>query len=229
MAMNRIQAKKLCTAAEYDLFRASQPDLIKELSIAQLNTKTDRARKLRDKNQDLFQRQRLATRQRTGTKLGPTKNSNARTEQKVQLFTEVLQRFEKRLDAMEAAQQREAVKTAKEKAEAKQAAAKKSVAKQKPAAATAAPKVKAAPKATAKAKPTPKPAAKAKASAKPAAQAAAKSTAKGKGKAKTTAGFISSAAASASRKQTLQNTRGKAIQGHVRAAGKRKQARRDRH
>lgn len=45
-----------------------------------------RARRRCDKYRDLFRRQRLANRERTGTKLGARPGSNARTEETVRLF-----------------------------------------------------------------------------------------------------------------------------------------------
>ena len=195
MPFNRIQASKLCNTSEFQLFRASQQDLLKALSEVQLRRKIDRARALRDKHQDLFQRQRLATRLRTGTKLGPNKNSNERTRQKAQLFSEVLGRFEARLSSLETAKQRQAEREAREKEKALASEVK------------------------AKAKPPAKPAAK------PAAKP--KTPAKAKVKRSTTAGYMNPSASEGAQKQHLQNTRAKATQGHIRAVGQRKQAKRD--
>jgi len=273
MAMTRMQAEKLCSKPELQLFRSSQRDQINRHSKKQLERLIDRTRKLRDKQQDLFKRQRLATRSRTGTKGGPTKDANARTEQKSILFDEILKRFEARLVQLEEAARREVSKlakalseekprsAAKPKAKAKAAAKPKPAAKAKAkpkAAAKSKAKAKVAPKSKAKAKAKVAPKSKAKAKAKvapklalvansnadattkaPANRGAAKSTrkeiltpakakassAKAKAKSKTT--HMSRTASLEGRSQDLQKMRGKAIQGHVRARGQRKQAKRD--
>jgi hypothetical protein len=191
MAYNRHHASKLCTAAEFQLFRASQPDLVRTLSKAQVQSKIERARNLRAKYRDLFQRQQLATRARPGAKLGAHKKANERTEQKTKLFAEVLARFEARLNQMEAAERRQTARAA----------------------------AKGAPvKAGERARSAKKPAGKKKVTAK---------KPKLKTKAKTKTGFLTSKAANAARKEKLQNTRAKAIQGHIRSRGKRNQAKRD--
>jgi hypothetical protein len=81
-----------------------------------LKAKTTRARRLRDKQRDLLQRQRLASRTATGTKDGRTGVANARTADKAAALDEVLARFEKRADLLarkaEAAARREAAKRA---------------------------------------------------------------------------------------------------------------------
>ncbi|MBK9169052.1 MAG: hypothetical protein IPM24_16490 [Bryobacterales bacterium] len=112
MAYNREFARKLCTASEFELFAASMADQIGGLTKARLASKIQRTRKLRDKNQDLFRRQQLATRKRSGSKGGKTGVANARTEQKAKLFGEVLTRFEKRLAEIEKGEKREAERAA---------------------------------------------------------------------------------------------------------------------
>jgi hypothetical protein len=67
-----------------------------------------RTRALRDKYRDLFRRQRLAARARTGSKLGGGPGDNARTRQKAQLFAETLARLEQRLGALQAAERKAA-------------------------------------------------------------------------------------------------------------------------
>jgi len=274
MAINRVQAEKLCSGPELRLFAASLRDRIKAHNKRELNQFITRTRKLRDKYQDLFRRQRLDTRKRTGTKGGPNKNSNQRTDQKATLFEEVLRRFEDRLAALEKKAQQETMRLAKAisatpaktKTPAKpkaQPAAKKAAAKPKakPAAKKAAAKPKAksavkkavakpkakpaAKKAAAKSKTTAKVAAKVKSkvkaklkaklgTAKPATAKAEtiltpgkakKSSSKAKAKSKRT--YMSKSASREAQAQDLQKTRGMAIQGHVRARGQRKQAKRD--
>jgi len=96
MAVNRRQARALSTRSELELVSASYPDAIGKLSPRALRSNITRARNLRDKQRDLLQRQKLATRARTGTKLG----GNARTAQKAELFDETLSRFTRRLQSL---------------------------------------------------------------------------------------------------------------------------------
>ena len=116
MATTLIQARKLLTAAELDLFAASRGDALKALTAVQLRGKVKRSRTLRDKYQDLLRRQKVATRGRTGSKAGTSGAANDRTALKAQVFTEVLARFEQRLAQLEAAAERAAQKTAAAKA-----------------------------------------------------------------------------------------------------------------
>jgi hypothetical protein len=108
MAFNRNHARPLCSDAEYALFTASLTDQLGELTPAQLRGKIQRARKLRDKYRDLEKRQRLASRERTGTKKGNRPQTNVRTADKAKLFDEALGRFEARAARLAAAAEREA-------------------------------------------------------------------------------------------------------------------------
>lgn len=104
MAISMQRAAKICTAAELNLVKASAPRAIRALTAKQVASKLERARRLRDKQRDLLQRQSLRSRARTGSKhgkdLGP---QNERTAQKQELFEEVLERFQSRLQALEEA------------------------------------------------------------------------------------------------------------------------------
>jgi hypothetical protein len=108
MAYNRIQASRLLAAAELAVFEASLGDALKALTAAKLRVLIKRARTLRDKAQDLLQRQRVATRNRTGSKGGTTGAANERTAQKVRAVSEALARFEDRLARLDAAAERAA-------------------------------------------------------------------------------------------------------------------------
>jgi hypothetical protein len=177
MTYDRRTARSLCTAAELDLVLASfEPDAGR-LSETRLRSAIVRARRLRDKYRDLLRRQRLATRARTGSKLGAGPGANARTAQKASLFEETLARFARELEARTAAARR-AVR------------AKRSSLRKAPG------------------PPAPKPRAR-RAGVRP------------------RTGFVSEQALLASRRQRLQNLRAKAVQAHVRAQGRRNQARRD--
>lgn len=111
MAYNRTQVRNLLSAAEFELFEASLADNLKMLTGARLRSRIGRARALRDKYQDLLRRQKIATRGRTGSKLGNTGVANQRTEQKMAVLAEALLRFEKRALQLEAAQVRATQKT----------------------------------------------------------------------------------------------------------------------
>ncbi len=102
MAYNRIQARKICTQAEYELFELSLPTPIAALSCGQLKSKLQRSRNLRDKYRDLYKRQRLAARQRTGTKKGSEPAENLRTYRKEVLFSETMVRYQRRLEKLTA-------------------------------------------------------------------------------------------------------------------------------
>ena len=112
MATTLVQARKFLTAAELELFAASRGQALSGLVPRQLRGKLKRARTLRDKYRDLLRRQKLATRERAGTKLGRTGTANARTAQKAALFGELLEIFTRRLAQVEAAQARAELKAA---------------------------------------------------------------------------------------------------------------------
>ncbi|MBI1379847.1 MAG: hypothetical protein GC161_02020 [Planctomycetaceae bacterium] len=96
------RAAKLCTAAELQLVKDSAPRAIRALTPKQVASKLERARRLRDKQRDLLQRQSLRTRARTGSKHGKDVGpQNERTAQKHELFGEVVERFQARLEAIE--------------------------------------------------------------------------------------------------------------------------------
>ncbi|MFM0158413.1 MULTISPECIES: hypothetical protein [Paraburkholderia] len=108
MAYNRRHARGLLGASELPLFESSVGEALTGWSAAQLRQKIKRACELRDKYRDLLRRQKLATRERTGTKSGVQGNDNARTEQKVKLFEEVQARLEGRQVKLAAAEARKA-------------------------------------------------------------------------------------------------------------------------
>lgn len=112
MAYNRTQVHHLLSAAEFELFEASLAASLKTLTGVRLRSKIGRARAMRDKYRDLLRRQKIATRGRTGSKLGNTGVANQRTEQKMAVLVEVLRRFEKRVLQLDAAQVRATRKTA---------------------------------------------------------------------------------------------------------------------
>ena len=111
MALNRLQASRLLNTGEMQVFHASLAEQLKSLTAAQLAALIRRARTFRDKSKDLMQRQRVATRGRTGSKGGTDGAANQRSGAKLQAISEALQRFEKRLEQLEAAKVRALQKT----------------------------------------------------------------------------------------------------------------------
>lgn len=116
MAYNRRQAERLLSAAELELFDTSLASVLPTLTATQLKAKITRARRLRDKQRDLLQRQRLASRSATGTKGGRSGVANARTAEKAKALDEALARFERRAEVLarkaDAEARREAAKRA---------------------------------------------------------------------------------------------------------------------
>lgn len=94
MAYNRIQVRAFLSASELDLFESSIGANCKSLATADLRRRVERTRTLRDKSRDLLQRQKLATRARTGTKIGVNGVANERTAKKATALEEALKRFE---------------------------------------------------------------------------------------------------------------------------------------
>lgn len=120
---------------EMGLYEASRRDGIKELTAAQLKKKIERARKLRDKYKDMYRRQTIALRKNStqGRVQG-----NKRTEQKQEVFADILSRFEARLKQVEkeekaAAKKSTAKKTAKKPVKPAKKATKKQIKKKEPA------------------------------------------------------------------------------------------------
>lgn len=116
MAINKSQAEKLLNKAEMEVFIASRAPAINQLSAARLAGKVKRSRTLRDKYRDLLQRQKLETRGRTGTKTGTSGSANERTEKKVEVFEDILQRFSERLEKVRASAEKAEARAAKKKA-----------------------------------------------------------------------------------------------------------------
>ena len=211
MAYTRVQARKLLTATEFDLFEQTTGPALKTLTLARLRSKLGRARQLRDKFQDLYRRQTVALR---GSARAGAAAANERTQAKAVIFGEVLARVQAQLDKVEAA----AAKAAAKKPAAKKAAAKKPAAKapaRKTVSLTQAVKKAVAKKAPASKKAAPK----------------SKKAASGKAPAATK----SLAATPKSRKQpaaaargpALKTPRNQTISAHVGARNQRAQARRD--
>lgn len=110
MAWNRIQAARLLSDREMALFEGSLSDSAPQMSDKELQAHIRRVRTQRDKYQDLLRRQRVSTRDRTGAKSGRSGVANARTDQKVQVFSEALERLERQQSGRERRADREAAR-----------------------------------------------------------------------------------------------------------------------
>lgn len=229
MATNKTQAASLLNTAEMAVFSASLAPAIRDLSAARLAAKVKRARTLRDKFRDLLQRQKIATRQRTGTKAGPSGSANERTARKAEVFDEVLQRFSVRLDQVQAAAARVAAAEARARERAEKAA--KGTKAAKPATKKAGARVPAKAGAKTSVKAAVKAAVAQKSAAKPAAgqtpARSAKAPASAPGKAGTGVGAGSQRARTAAKEARLAASNTRPIQGHISSAGRRAQATRD--
>jgi hypothetical protein len=234
LATNKTQAAKLLSAAEMEVFNASLAPAIKELGATRLASKVKRARTMRDKFRDLLQRQRVATRRRTGTKAGAGGGANERTAKKAEVFDEVLQRFSTRLEKVRVAAAREAARRAaakaKERARAEKAAAAKAAKAAKAAAKGSAAKAATGSKSTVRG--AVKAAVGKKAQAKrTAGKAPARSTKAPAVASRTAAGSSvgpgSQRARTAAKGAKLAAARERPIQGHLSSAVRRAQAKRD--
>jgi len=137
------QVQALLTQAELELFQSSRATAIRALDVRQLASRVKRSRTLRDKYRDLYRRQTVQSRARSGAV-----DANRRTEVKAEIMDELLQRFEAELIRKQA----RAAKAEQLAAARKAAAASKTAAKKAPA-------KKAATKGAAAKKASPKPAA----------------------------------------------------------------------
>ena len=114
MLITRDKANRLLTQPEMGLFGDSRNPVLRGLSEKALVSRVDRTRKLRDKSRDLFQRQKLKTRDRTGSKTGTFGVANQRTSDKGEILDDILQRFESRLKEVQSGGESDAA-TAKKK------------------------------------------------------------------------------------------------------------------
>jgi hypothetical protein len=89
------EARRLSSSRELSLISSSLPPALQTYSAARLKSKISRARKLREKYQDLYRRQKLAAKSRmTGT---PYERLNFRTLRKKQMFGEAITRLRQQL------------------------------------------------------------------------------------------------------------------------------------
>lgn len=214
MGITRTDIRKLCTATEATLAEKALPHLLKDLTVKQLQQKVARARRMRDKYRDLYKRQTLAAR-KPGKSSGKGKDLNARTKEKATFFADILNTFQQQVTVLNKAEKAAAAKTAKAKKTTKKPAQKKPAKKlspqQKLALAAKRKKDRAAKNKAAKTK----------TGAKAKKAAATEDNVKGFGS------YASKQAQGVGHKRQMQQSLQRPILGHVKSAGKRKQAKRD--
>jgi len=93
MITSEREIRALMTAPEQQLFDLSLSKELPKFSGPQIRAKLKRARDLRDKAQDTYRRQVMATQGRTGTKRGLTGGSNERTRMKAAALSGVVERL----------------------------------------------------------------------------------------------------------------------------------------
>ncbi len=111
MPMTRAKATSLLNQKEMSLYDDSRVNTLRQLDAKALTTRITRARASRDRARDLVQRQKLASRDRTGNKRGTSGVANQRSKDKAELMADILKRFEDQLKQAERAE-RKAAKTA---------------------------------------------------------------------------------------------------------------------
>lgn len=95
------QVQNLLTKPELELFQASRIGAIKAFNARQLVGKISRARALRDKYRDLYQRQTVRTATAPATPRKVTGTANLRTDVKADVMQEVLGRFEAQFEKVQ--------------------------------------------------------------------------------------------------------------------------------
>lgn len=97
MQITRAKAVALLNKGEMQLYDDSRHNPIRKFSVSQLESRITRARGVRDRARDLVRRQKLGSRQQTGSKRGTSGNANQRSKDKVEILADILKRFETRL------------------------------------------------------------------------------------------------------------------------------------
>ena len=101
MAANSIVARKLCTNTELELFTSSLQKNIRPLDEKTLKSRITRSRKLRDKYHHVANRQNREARGKQPPRRRNSSQGSVATRKKEQLFSESLERFEKRYEELE--------------------------------------------------------------------------------------------------------------------------------
>lgn len=101
MLITRAKATALLNQKEMELYTDSRVNTLRQLDARALTTRVGRARTARDRARDLVQRQKLASRERTGAKRGTSGMANERSKEKATLLSDILSRFEAQLRQVE--------------------------------------------------------------------------------------------------------------------------------
>ncbi|MDH5830672.1 hypothetical protein QFW80_09120 [Luteimonas sp. M1R5S18] len=117
MPITRAKASRLLNQSEMGLYDDSRANGLRDLDARALTSRVKRARTARDRARDLVQKQKLASRARTGSKRGASGADNQRSKDKAELTADILKRFEQQLRTVERADREEA-KAAKKSAKA---------------------------------------------------------------------------------------------------------------
>jgi len=99
MPVTRQQAQLLLSVSEMELYDESRSNPLRKLDAAALQKRVERIRRSRERARDLVQRQKLASRASTGSKLGQSGMANQRSKDKAALIDDILKRFEGALQA----------------------------------------------------------------------------------------------------------------------------------
>lgn len=94
MPITRARATALLNQREMALYDDSRVNVLRKLDVKALDSRIARSRDARDRARDLVRRQKLASRDRTGSKRGTSGAANQRSKDKADLLAEVLTRFE---------------------------------------------------------------------------------------------------------------------------------------
>src|SRR5690554_3529621 len=94
MQITRAKATALLNKGEMQLYDDSRHNPIRSFTVKQLESRVTRARAARDRARDLVRRQKLASRERTGSKGGTSGAANQRSKDKVGILADILKRFE---------------------------------------------------------------------------------------------------------------------------------------
>ena len=135
------RAKQLCTKVEFDLYAKSLPRELKGLTATRIKQKVKRARALRDKYRKLANQQAREARGKAKPRRVHAASGSLRTQQKRELFEQMLERFQAAArKAPAAATRKKTVRPPGKKTVVKKKVAKKKVAKKKVSKKTAAKK-----------------------------------------------------------------------------------------
>jgi hypothetical protein len=110
MAITKSLAKKLCTKPEFEIVEASLELKKTKMSAVRIKQKITLTRKLRDKYNDLAKSQRSEERGKAEPKRSRPATGNEGSVKKAQLFSETLGRFEQYLSHLEKEDKKEDVK-----------------------------------------------------------------------------------------------------------------------